>query len=287
MQTTEVDQPPAEAMALFESAREHYRGGRYAEAASDLERALVLDPGAPAILSSLARVYELEGRYADALETNARLLQATPVSQPADRQRIQETIQRLEGVQRLATPPPAYHAPEDLEAVGPTYVRERGVADDAFFGTFAIGGIAGTTAIVAGLLALTQYQALGNTTLAVTTDEREGVTTYSNYQTRHRGIRLAAVVADVAGGVAIAGLTVATLLYMLREDVYEQWPDGHRTRRRRRIDVSTGETAPEESDVVEEEEEESEPGVPWYQRDARTELELHVSPMGILLAGTF
>ena len=55
-------EPPADAMVLFESAREHYRAGRYEEAAEELERALVLDPSAPTLLFNLGRVYGLARR---------------------------------------------------------------------------------------------------------------------------------------------------------------------------------------------------------------------------------
>src|SRR5690606_9559209 len=63
---------PPEAVQFFESAREHYRRGRYPEAAVDLERAVMLDPTSPTLRYNLGRVYELLGQLPEARAQYAR-----------------------------------------------------------------------------------------------------------------------------------------------------------------------------------------------------------------------
>src|SRR5687768_16655883 len=97
MSETPSRDAPREAVELFQRAREHYHNGRYAEAAADLESALVLDPGSPTLLYNLGRVYELAGDLERAIDVYRRYLPVIPSSDAAERDRTQAAIRRLEG----------------------------------------------------------------------------------------------------------------------------------------------------------------------------------------------
>jgi tetratricopeptide (TPR) repeat protein len=209
----QAHEPPPEAMTLFESARVHYRAGEYSEAATDLENALVLDPSAPTLLFNLGRVYELQNDYPRAIEAYRHLLAVTPASQPEERQRTQEAIARLSGAAEHAPPPPQESGEDER---GPTFVRERGVADTAFWATFISGGIVGLVAGGLGIAALVAHGQGDSFVLGAdgTVDDRE------TYYSLARGLGTAA---DVLGGIGTAALIASGLLFILREHTYEQW----------------------------------------------------------------
>lgn len=211
----QAHEPPPEAMELFESARAHYRAGEYTEAAADLENALVLDPAAPTLLFNLGRVYELQGDYERSLSAYRRLLAVTPPEQTEERDRTQQAIERLEGAQEHATPPPAQESGEEADR-GPTFVRERGVADDAFWLTFMAGGIVGLAAIGCGIASVASFDYGASYVLTIPEDvpfRQQFFTDSSNL----------AIAADVLGSVSIATLAAALLLFVLREHTYESW----------------------------------------------------------------
>lgn len=210
----QAHEPPPEAMTLFESAREHYRAGEYAQAAEDLENALVLDPAAPTLLFNLGRVYELQGDYARSISAYRRLLAVTPVEQQEERDRTQQAIERLEGAQEHLAPPPPQEA--GIDERGPTFVRERGVADDAFWWTFAAGGFVGLAAIGCGIASLSLFDTGANYTLLVPGDD----VTRNQYLADSSST---AVAADVLGSISVATLAAALFLFVLREHTYESW----------------------------------------------------------------
>jgi len=207
----QAQEPPAEAMTLFESARAHYRAGAYTEAAADLENALVLDPAAPTLLFNLGRVYELQHDYERSISAYRRLLAVTPLTQTEERARTQEAIARLSGAREHEPPPP-----EDDDEQGPTFVRERGVADVPFWITFASGGVLGLVAAGLGIGALVVHGQGDAFVFGVdgTAGDRDAI--YA--QARDLG-----TAADVLGGIASATLIAAGLLFILREHTYEQW----------------------------------------------------------------
>jgi tetratricopeptide (TPR) repeat protein len=210
----QAHEPPPEAMTLFESARQHYRAGEYTAAAEDLENALVIDPAAPTLLFNLGRVYELQGDYARSLSAYRRLLAVTPPEQSEERERTEQAIDRLEGAQEHQAPPPAQESGEVEQ--GPTFVRERGVADMPFWITFVAGGVVGLTAIGCGVGAVLSHSAADAFVLGRdgTADERTAM-----YQ-QSRDLGLAG---DILGGLGSAALIAAGLLFILREHTYEQW----------------------------------------------------------------
>jgi len=210
----QAHEPPPEAIALFESAREHYRAGEYPQAANDLESSLVLDPAAPTLLFNLGRVYELLGDYERSISAYRRLLAVTPHEQTEERQRTQETIDRLVGAREHEEPPPQEIGVEDDR--GPTFVRERGVADELFWGTVAGSGVLGLAAIGCGIASLLLFDTGSHYTLLAPGDE----VARQQYLADSSSVGIAA---DVLGGVALAGFATALLLFVLREHTYESW----------------------------------------------------------------
>jgi tetratricopeptide (TPR) repeat protein len=212
-------EPPPEAMTLFESAREHYRNGRYPEAIEELERALVLDPAAPTLLFNLGRVYELTGDYDRSIATYERLL-ALIGPDAEEREQTETTLARLRGARERATPPPTAEEVGTMEE-GPTFVRQSGVADDAFWGVLIAGGVVALGAGALGVTAIVLRGRVDNWVLGLdgTLEDRD----LTLMTTQGLGIA-----ADVTGGVAVATLAAAVGLYVFRERTYEIWPDGAR-----------------------------------------------------------
>ena len=201
----------------FESAREHYRNGRYPEAAEELERALMLDPTASTLLYNLGRVYELMGEYDRAISAFERLLAATPDASADERAQTEITLARLRGAAERATPPPTVEEVGTMEE-GPTFVRERGVADEAFWGV----GIAGAVlALGAGALGITALVMRGNVDAWVL--GRDGTLGDRDLAlATAQGLGLAA---DITGGVSVAAFVTAIGLFVFRERTYEVWPE--------------------------------------------------------------
>lgn len=211
-------EPPAEAMVLFESAREHYRNGRYPEASEELERALVLDPSAPTLLYNLGRVYELMGEYDRAITTYERLLAVTPDASADERAQTETTLARLRGARDNATPPPTVEDVGTMEE-GPTFVRERGVADEAFWGVAATGAVLALGAGAMAISALLMRQGVDQWVLG-----RDGT-----LEDRDAQLSLAqnlGLAADITGGVSVAAFITAVGLFVFRERTYEVWPSG-------------------------------------------------------------
>jgi tetratricopeptide (TPR) repeat protein len=211
-------------MQYFEHAREAYRAGRYPEAAEDLERALVLDPNAPALLFNLGRVYELMGRYDDSIEIYTRLRAFTPPDATAELARTDEILERLRGAREHAAPPPTVEIVGAIEQC-PTFVRERGVADEAFWGTLIAGGVVVIGAAIVGGLALSMHDGLSQRVLG-SVDDSGHIYTYDDFSAELTNAQTLGLVADIGYGVGGATMVAALILFAVRERVYEQWPDG-------------------------------------------------------------
>lgn len=220
--------PPSEAMTLFESAREHYRAGRYPEAAEALERALVLDPSAPTLLFNLGRVYELMGDYDHAISALERLVAVTPAG--PERTEAETTLGRLRGAAEHATPPPSVEEVGSMDE-GPTFVRERGVADAAFWGTMAAGAVITLVAAGLGIGALVVDAEVDGWVL-------DGTHSIDGRQAAYGTAEALAIAGDVLGGIGGATLLSAVVLFVAREHTYEIWPERDATSLR--IDVGPG-----------------------------------------------
>jgi tetratricopeptide (TPR) repeat protein len=213
--STPSREAPRESIELFQRARDHYQNGRYAQAAGDLERALALDPGSPTLLYNLARVYELSGEHERAVTIYQRYLEVIPESDLAERQRTELAIRRLEGAQEYTRP--------DEEAYSQTlYVQQRGVADELFWTTLVIGGVATLVAVGLAIATSISDASLGSFVLGPDGDlgDREDLIDRTS---------TLALATDVTGGVAGGVLLGAVLLWVLRERTVELYPDGTTT----------------------------------------------------------
>ena len=209
-------EPPSEAVEFYRTGRAHFAAGRYREAIVDLERALTLDPGSATLVYNLARVHELLGELDPAIEYYSSYVRLLPDSEREEKERIRETIRRLEGARgQVESAPPPATPPEGWDEEGePRWVTERGVADLAFF----VAGGATAALLVAGgilgLLALDRESAAERFVLGSdgTIEQRDAIANEADNF---------AVAADVLLFGAAAGAITTALLYMLRTRTYE------------------------------------------------------------------
>lgn len=212
---------PPEALELFRTAREHYREGRYGAAATDLERALILDPASTTLRYNLARVYELLGQLREARAEYQRYLELLPQEAAEERERTEATITRLDGAiaSGVADPEPEA-APEPLrELTGFVLVRERGVADLAFWITGGAGVAALLVAAITGGLALDRAAARDNLILSEPGQ-------LDAYHAQRDGLDADAqalgLTTDILIGTGAAALIASLLLFVLREAEVER-----------------------------------------------------------------
>lgn len=143
--TREPEQPPlggatlgdpnTRAVAHYERGRAHYAAGRYRSAIVELDAAIHLAPNLTDLYYDLGLVYERLGRLDAARRSYRTYLEHA--SDPAERERTQRILTRLEGAQR-----------EPLEFVwggGPL-----GRADGLFWGLF----VGSATSLVTGAVVL-------------------------------------------------------------------------------------------------------------------------------------
>jgi tetratricopeptide (TPR) repeat protein len=142
----ETRPPPADALAHYNRGREHYQAGRYRDALLELEVAVNLDPSSPNLVFNVARIYELLGEIDHAIAFYRRYLEMLPANELEERERTSLTLQRLEGARTHVVEEPTK---------APPVVRERGVADAAFWTVAGIGALTLAGAAVTGALALT------------------------------------------------------------------------------------------------------------------------------------
>jgi tetratricopeptide (TPR) repeat protein len=216
------EQTPAEAVEFYRLAREHYESGQYRQAATELERALVLDPDSPTLVYNLARVYELLGELDQALEMYERYQRLLPQQQAREQERAEATIRRLQGAREaggleLDRPERPVEVEPLRQLPGLVLVRENGVADAAFWVTLA-GGVASLAAgAIFGILALDAQSSAEDFVLGPdgVLSQREGLldtaTTYG-------------LVTDVTLGLGGAAVIAAGLLFFLREHTVERAP---------------------------------------------------------------
>lgn len=214
---------PPEAVELFQSAREHYREGRYPDAAADLERALILDPTSATLRYNLGRVYELLGQLENAREQYARYLDLLPADQADERERTAATIARLDGAiaSGVAHPTPEPQAAQEplRELTGSVLVRERGVADEAFFITGGAGLAALVVAAITGGLALDRAAARDGLVLS----EPGQIDAYhAEYASLDSEARALGLTTDILIGAGAAALVASLLLFVLREREVER-----------------------------------------------------------------
>ena len=212
----EAEAPPTQAdsaMRFFELATEEYRTGRYIEAATHLEQALILDPEEPVLLFNLGRVYELMNRHDDAMDCFQRLLAVTPEDAAEDRARTEEAIARIRGARERAIAAEVERAARNATPERVT-VRQAGVADEAFWATMIAGAAVSLAAGAVGVVGLLQRESLAARPLSV-------MFPYEQYRLDREATLLLANVADITGAVGAATIATALLLFGLRESEVE------------------------------------------------------------------
>jgi tetratricopeptide (TPR) repeat protein len=212
---------PTEALDLFRSARERYREGRYTEAASDLERAIVLDPSSATLHYNLARVYELMGRMEEALARYRHYLGMLPETEREERERTEQTIQRLLGAiaSGVEQQPEQAEPTEFRELQGTVIVRERGVADAAFFATLGAGAALLVAGAITGGLALDRAGQRDGLVLTDPSMLMAHTDRYASLDSEAGTLGIATDVLLVGGG---ATLVAGLLLFVLRENEVER-----------------------------------------------------------------
>jgi len=210
-------EPPPEALEYFRSGREHYQHGRYREAATDLERALALDPASPTLLYNIARVHELLGEAEEAAGYYRSYLRVLPEGSEDERAEVQATITRLEGAAahgEISRPPPDDGTREDLR---PAYVQVRGVVDLPFWITLGSGGGLLLGGVALGIAALGSHS--DATSLVLRTPEDA-----NRRQSLLDTSRRRALASDLLMGIGLGALIASGLLYLLRQRTLEVLP---------------------------------------------------------------
>ena len=211
----QTHEPPPEALQFFESGRAHYEAGRYQEAAVDLERALLLDPGSTTLIYNLARVYELLGDLEKAIDFGERYLSLLPEDMVEERERAESTLRRVRGAQEWLALREAERPPELRQLTPTVIVRERGVADTPFWATLGAGAGLILAGVGTGLAAWFQRNEAHDFVLR-SNEDRE-----AQNAVMARADRLA-LTTDILLGVGVATEVAALLLYLLRVRSYER-----------------------------------------------------------------
>ncbi|MCX7808703.1 MAG: tetratricopeptide repeat protein [Deltaproteobacteria bacterium] len=230
---------PEAAFGFFEKAKEAYYLGNYKEAAKFLESALLLDPGAPTLLQNLGRVYELLGELEKAIEAYSRLREVLlQQSMHEEAKNIERAIERVRGARMLQAPskpsapmasPPSQETSKPPFEEGPTYVKQRGIIDEWFWGGMGMSGFLLIGGSIAGAHALSLHNGLKGRRLG----ENFGWSEYLSQWNEAKGFALAADLLFVASGLAFVA---SWLLFAMREKVYEEWKNNLRSH----IDVIQG-----------------------------------------------
>jgi tetratricopeptide (TPR) repeat protein len=212
-------EPPAEAVEFYRRGRELYQQGRYAEAAVELERALMLDPTSPNLVFNVARVYELLGEIDKAIAFYQRYLRLLPEEDTDERERIQSTLRRLAGARDTLARrrPPSPETAGQLRDPQPIRVRERGVADAAFWVTAGIGAALLVGGAVVGILALGAEGQVRDFVLGADGTEEDRLRLADRADTL-------ALAADASFALGAAVSVAAILLFALRERTVERYP---------------------------------------------------------------
>lgn len=192
----------------FKRARELYQVGTYREAQAELEAALALDPNAKDLLFNLGIVSEKLGKFDDALRYFRRYTEMD--LSPAEKQRADGFIKRLEGAKNevVPTPPPA-PPPEPPKREPPPPENGRIDLGTILAGSVAIAGIGAGT--VFAIKALADKPRPGFVT------GRDG--SYTDLQRAADTAHTEAMIADVGFGVGIVAAALTAYLYFSRPKI--------------------------------------------------------------------
>jgi hypothetical protein len=192
-----------QALEHAQRAQELYSKGSYPEAVEELQIARKLDPTGANLVRNLSTIYEKMQKWDEAIAAQ-RTYKDMPGLTPAEKEKAEATIKRLEGAKARAPKPdptaPATTAP-------PPEPPEHGRIDAA---TIAAGSIGAAGLLAGGGLGV--YAITQRPSNFVT--GRDG--TYAQLQDKTDKAHTFAIVADVCLGVGIVGAIAAGWLYFGR-----------------------------------------------------------------------
>jgi tetratricopeptide (TPR) repeat protein len=217
---TQAPDNKAAAQQHFTRAKELYNTGNYREALAELESARALDPQAKDLVFNLGIVTERLGRLEEALKWYRVYLEMTDLT-PAERQRAETTVKRLEGAKR-ETPAQPPTAPLRPATRAPAEEPPKGRIDALTIGSaaLAVSGLAVGTIFA--------FKALGDRPKSGFVTGRDG--SYAELQDQADTAHTEAIVADVALGVGVAFAVVTAVLYFTRPKVVSDAPTFAATR---------------------------------------------------------
>jgi tetratricopeptide (TPR) repeat protein len=214
----EETSPANEAAARrhFERARAYYAEGSYRDAIGELEAAHSLDPNAKDLVFNLGVVHEKLGHIDDALKWSR--LYATMDLTPAEREKAEAYVHRLEGAQKeladkQAAPATSEAAPVPVRPVPaappPPPERASGSRMDAL--AVVAGGVS-VLALVFGVVFAVKAEDDRPPSPFVT--GRDG--TYADLVDRQANAHREAIMADIGFGVAGAAAAATAILLFAR-----------------------------------------------------------------------
>jgi tetratricopeptide (TPR) repeat protein len=208
----------AAARRHFERARAYYAQGSYRDAIGELEAAHSLDPNAKDLVFNLGIVHEKLGHIDDALKWSR--LYATMDLTPAEREKAEAYVHRLEGAQKEledkqavpdAVAPVTAAPPVPAPAPPPPAAVER--PSGGHVDVLAIGlGSVSAAALVFGVVLAVKAQVDVPPTPFVT--GRDG--TYAELVDRQANAHREAIMADIGFGVAATAAAATVILLVLR-----------------------------------------------------------------------
>lgn len=208
------------AMKAYAEARVLYQRGQYRDAVKRLEEARVLDPTAKELVYNLALVHEKLGELDEALRYTK--MYAAIETDPAERERAEKTVERLEGARKdlaakTAKKEPTDEPPPQAALVVPTAAPpppspppRRGRLD-----AWTIGA-AGVSVVGLGAGTFFGISALSQSPNDPTTSR--GGNTMQSLRDDASSAHGKAIVADIGFGVAVVAGAAAVILYFTRTE---------------------------------------------------------------------
>jgi tetratricopeptide (TPR) repeat protein len=190
----------------FDRALELYRGGRYAEALTELEQAAELDPGGKDLFFNLALVHEKLGQFPEAIAALTRFRELE--TDKDERERARLTIERLRGAEQAAqtaqTAPSPAPCPAPPPAAAPPSVQQRPRA--LLISAASVALVSTVFGAIFGLKALSDDT--GNQRTSATTPA-------ATLRRRQSRAEREALVADVAFSIALASSATFAGVWLL------------------------------------------------------------------------
>jgi hypothetical protein len=204
----------AEAQEHFQRAKDLYQEGSYAQAVTELEAARALDPKAKDLVFNLGIVHEKLQKYDDAI-ADFRLYVDMEGVTPAERQKAESIIKRIEGAKREALAAPTATADQGSAGAGdhappprlPPASPPHGRIDAATIGAAAVSVVGLGVGATFGILALSTRP-----TGFVT--GRDG--TYDDLVAKTDDAHTFAIVSDVGFAVGAVALIATAWLFLSR-----------------------------------------------------------------------